>query len=115
MQQDAAAGFAALGNGSRLRIYRLLVRAGRAGAPIGSIHRHLGIPLSTLSHHLGMLVKAGLVHQHRSGREVICRADFTRMDELVRYLTENCCAGLANEGPPPGVKRPETVREALDT
>lgn len=92
--EDAANGFFALGNASRLRIFRLLVQAGRQGAPISHIHTHLGIPLSTLAHHLGALVKAGLVTQHKNGRQVMCRADFDRMDGLIAYLTENCCAGV---------------------
>lgn len=95
MTEDAAAtGFSALGNPSRLRIFRLLVQAGRDGLPIGSIHENLAIPLSTLAHHLGALVKAGLVLQRKTGREVICSASFDRMDNLVAYLTQNCCAGL---------------------
>ncbi len=95
MIEDAAAtGFSALGNRSRLRIFRLLVQAGRDGVPISYIRGHLGIPLSTLAHHLGTLVRADLVSQSKSGREVICRASFDRMDSLVAYLTLNCCAGL---------------------
>lgn len=93
-EHEAASGFAALGNPSRLRIFRLLVRAGAAGAPIGVIHRRLRIPLSTLAHHLNMLVKAGLIEQHRNGREVICRANFVRMDGLIAFLRQQCCAGL---------------------
>jgi len=96
MIEDAAAtGFSALGNPSRLRIFRLLVRAGRDGAPIGTIRDHLGIPLSTLAHHLTMLVRADLVTQTKSGREVICRANFDQMESLIAYLGQNCCAGVA--------------------
>lgn len=99
--EDAANGFSALGNASRLRIYRLLVQAGREGLPISRIREHLQIPLSTLAHHLDALVRAALVVQHRSGRQVICRADFEHMNDLVGYLNENCCAGFAGSGTQP--------------
>lgn len=93
-EQRAADGFSALGNPARLQIFRFLVRAGRDGVPVGAIQEHLSIPLSTLAHHLSMLVKAGLVQQQRKGRQVICYASFTQMDRLMAYLTENCCAGI---------------------
>ncbi len=108
-QERAAQGFAALGNPSRLRIFRLLVRAGTQGVPVGRIHARLGIPLSTLAHHLSMLAKAGLITQQKAGREVLCRAGYTEMDGLIAYLTENCCAGLPEE-PSPLADRPERVR-----
>lgn len=95
--EDAAAGFSALGNAARLRIFRLLVQAGRGGMSIGAIHDHLAIPLSTLAHHLSMLVKASLVSQEKRGRHVICRAEFERMDALIAYLTENCCGGVEQD------------------
>lgn len=95
--EQAADGFSALGNPARLHIFRFLVQAGRDGAPVGVIHEHLGIPLSTLAHHLSMLVKAGLVSQQKQGRQVICRANFEQTDKLVTYLTENCCKGLPSE------------------
>ena len=92
---EAGTGFSALGNRIRLHIFRFLVQAGHEGAPIGTIHEHLGVPLSTLAHHLNMLVKAGLVSQQKDGRQVICRANFEQMERLVSYLTDNCCAGVA--------------------
>jgi ArsR family transcriptional regulator len=97
-EQRAADGFSALGNPARLQIFRFLVRAGGDGVPVGAIQEHLAIPLSTLAHHLSMLVKAGLVQQQRQGRQVICRASFMQMDRLVAFLTEKCCAGIANAG-----------------
>lgn len=93
--EEAASGYAALGNPARLHLFRFLVRAGHGGAPVGTVQEHLGIPLSTLAHHIAMLVKAGLVTQERRGRQVICRASFERMERLIAYLTENCCAGVA--------------------
>jgi len=91
---DAVQGFSALGNASRLAIFRLLVRAGEHGSPTGPIGRELGIPLSTLSHHLDRLSRAGLVDQRKSGREVVCTVNYGALQALTNFLTEKCCEGL---------------------
>jgi len=83
---------AALGSPSRLRIYRLLVRAGPAGLTVGEIRQKLDIPASTLTHHVAALRQAGLVLQHRDGRTIFSFANYDTMDGLVAYLTEECCA-----------------------
>ena len=83
---------AALGNGSRLRIYRLLVRAGQRGLPVGEIQYQLDIPASTLTHHIAALRQAELVQQRRKGRTIFSFANYGNMDGLVAYLTEECCA-----------------------
>ncbi|HEY9079185.1 metalloregulator ArsR/SmtB family transcription factor [Magnetovibrio sp.] len=84
----------ALGNETRLLVFRLLVRAGRDGLNIGQIQEHLGTAPSTLAHHIQTLVHAGLVLQTKKGREVICSANFDTMDALVAYLTDQCCKGF---------------------
>ena len=84
----------ALGSPVRLEIFRLLVQAGRGGALGGELQTHLGIPASTLSHHLARLVRVGLVTQERQSRNLICRADYARMQTLLGYLSDNCCQGL---------------------
>ncbi len=91
---DLAACLEKLGHPTRLAAFRLLVRAGRGGLPVGALQRHLGIPASTLSHHLAHLVAAGLVHQAREGRVLRCTADYARMDRIVEALTAECCAGV---------------------
>ena len=83
-----------LGNPTRLGIVRLLVRAGPEGLPVGAIQRHLGVPASTLSHHILHLVLAGLVRQQREGRVLRCRPDYDLLRSLVDMLTEECCAGV---------------------
>jgi ArsR family transcriptional regulator, arsenate/arsenite/antimonite-responsive transcriptional repressor len=93
-EQAAADALAALGNRTRLRIFKLLVRAGRAGVNIGTLQRMLGIPATTLGHHLGTLAKAGLVDQERRSREVICTANYKAVNEILDYVREECCAGL---------------------
>jgi ArsR family transcriptional regulator len=101
----AARGLEALGSPTRLEIFRLLVRAGRGGAPVGAIQAKLEIPPSTLSHHIARLVKAGLVTQERQSRSLICRAEYAHMDALVGYLLDNCCEGLDGAGKRPGKAR----------
>jgi len=93
-EDDAVAGFAALGHHARLQLLRLLVRAGHDGATVGDLGRLAGIPASTLAHHLAALVRAGLVRQSRRSREVLCTADFERVSALAGHLTEACCTGL---------------------
>lgn len=88
----------ALGNESRLRIYRLLVRAGGKGMNVGDVQERLGVPASTLSHHISTLRHAGLVDQRREGRAIINSANYGSMDELLTYLTEECCADADQEG-----------------
>jgi ArsR family transcriptional regulator, arsenate/arsenite/antimonite-responsive transcriptional repressor len=89
---DPARALAALGHEARLAIYRVLVRAGDEGLPIHRIQEHLGgMPRSTLAHHLTMLAQSGLVAQHKVAAEVISRANYAGMRELVGYLTDECC------------------------
>lgn len=97
-EQQAAGSLAALGNRTRLRLYRLLVRAGDDGLNVGELQRLLEVPASTLAHHLATLARAGLVVQERRGREVISRADYAAMRGLVGYLTEQCCTGVPLQG-----------------
>ena len=84
---------AALAQETRLKAYRLLVEAGPEGLPAGRIGEELGLPAATLSFHLAHLARAGLVKSRQDGRFVIYSADFQNMNQLVGYLTENCCGG----------------------
>jgi DNA-binding transcriptional ArsR family regulator len=94
-EQAAADALAALGNRTRLRIFKVLMRAGREGANIGTIQRLLRVPATTLSHHLGTLAQAGLISQERQGREVICTANFKAVNDVLGYVKSECCAGFA--------------------
>ncbi|MEM0907271.1 MAG: metalloregulator ArsR/SmtB family transcription factor [Pseudomonadota bacterium] len=91
---SAAQSLAALGHEARLKLFRLLVRAGPNGLNIGEIGRVMAVPPSTLAHHLGTLVSAGLVIQEKRGREVINKADFSAMKGLLHYIEAECCAGV---------------------
>ena len=93
-EQAAADALAALGNRTRLRAFKLLVRAGREGTNIGTLQKHLGIPATTLAHHLATLTQAGLVDQERRGREVICTASYQAVNDVLAYVKAECCAGL---------------------
>jgi len=84
---------AELGHSTRLSIFRHLVRCGPSGCPVGDVQRILGIPGSTLSHHISRLVSAGLVEQRRDGRTLYCIPDFEALNETVEYLTKECCQG----------------------
>lgn len=83
----------ALAQESRLAIFRLLVEAGPTGLAAGDIGQKLGLPPATLSFHLSQLTHAGLIGYRRHGRSLIYSADFSEMNGLVSFLTENCCGG----------------------
>jgi len=87
----------ALGNASRLEIYRLLVRAGQEGLVVGEIQRQTAIARSTLSHHLHRLIAVGLVTQERQATTLICRANYPVMNETLGFLAAECCADARRE------------------
>lgn len=83
----------ALAQDSRLAAYHLLVQAGDDGLAVGEISARLKLPAPTLTSHLNVLRRAGLVRDERQGRVIRCRADYAQMNALLGFLTENCCAG----------------------
>ena len=89
--EDAASRLEALGNPTRLRIYRTLVKAGDPGLSVGKLQGRLGVPPSTLSHHLKTLLIVGLITQERDATTLICRANYAVMRGLVSFLVEECC------------------------
>ena len=91
----------ALAQETRLGIYRLLVRAGPPGLPAGRIGEQLDLPPATLSFHLAHLARAGLAQSRQDGRFVIYSADFDSMNQLLGYLTENCCSDAGTCSPMP--------------
>ena len=92
-EQDVITALAALAQPLRLRVFRALVVAGPQGMTPGTMSEALDVPAATLSFHLKELTHAQLVTQQRDGRFLIYRAAFDRMNALLAYLTENCCAG----------------------
>ena len=92
-ENDVLKALAALAQASRLQIFRTLVVAGQAGVTPGALADALGMPAATLSFHLKELLHAGLVSQERKGRHLIYRAAYARMNDVLSYLTDNCCQG----------------------
>lgn len=101
-EQHTLSALTALSQVVRLRAFRELVVAGPAGLTPGVIAERLGVAPSSLSFHLKELVHADLVSAEPQGRHLIYRAHFDRMNALLGYLTEHCCAGEPCEVTPSG-------------
>src|SRR5579864_7628557 len=90
-EKRAIAALAALAQETRLALFRLLVTCGPEGLPAGVIAERLGVIPSSLTFHLHQLMHAGLITQRRLSRQIIYSAEYTAMNALLGYLTENCC------------------------
>ncbi|HUQ09269.1 MAG TPA: winged helix-turn-helix domain-containing protein [Steroidobacteraceae bacterium] len=108
------AALAALAHEYRLAIYRLLVRQGPGGLPAGVIGERVGLQPSSLTFHLQALQRAGLISRQRASRQLLYSADYTVMNGLVGYLTDNCCAaeGIACCPAPTVAARPARRKKA---
>jgi DNA-binding transcriptional ArsR family regulator len=96
---DAVEALSALAQGNRLDVFRLLVQAGLEGMAAGKIAEKLGIPPNTLTFHFDRLRHAALVTARREGRSIIYFARYDTMNDLMRYLTMNCCRGMNDCAP----------------
>ena len=92
--EDAAKRLSELGNTTRLSIFRYLVKVGHDGVPVGQIQKALGIPASTLSHHISRLISVGLIKQNRASRTLYCTAQYDSLRELIDFLQSECCSGV---------------------
>lgn len=113
--KDAVAALGALAHETRLAVYRMLVERGPGGLAAGVIAERLALPPSSLTFHLQQLARAGLISQRRASRQIIYAADFTAMNAVVAYLTENCCGGAISCAPaslPAAKPRPAKRRTA---
>jgi ArsR family transcriptional regulator, arsenate/arsenite/antimonite-responsive transcriptional repressor len=90
---DATQSLAALAQETRLAIFRLLVEAGPEGMNAGAIAEAVGVPAATLSFHIAQLARAGLVSSRQESRFIYYSANYPTMDELIAFLTDNCCQG----------------------
>ena len=97
---------AALAQDHRLEAYRLLVQAGPDGMPAGEVAAALDVPPNTLTFHFDRLRQADLVTVRREGRSMIYAARYDTMNELLAYLTENCCRGAKDACAPAASCRP---------
>ena len=95
--ETAALILSKIGNPTRLKIVRLLVRAGSKGLPVGSIQKSLKIPGSTLTHHITHLKTAGVIRQERDQATLFCKMQYEVLDELIEYLTDECCSDESQE------------------
>ncbi|WP_343561537.1 ArsR/SmtB family transcription factor [Kiloniella sp. b19] len=91
--ETAAASLAELGNTHRLAVYRFLVKAGHGGSSVGDIQKAIGIPASTLSHHLSRMAKVGLIRQEKKSRTIFCIPEYQHLFSLIDFLKEECCSG----------------------
>ena len=91
--EEAILAFSALAQPTRLDVFRLLVRHEPDGLPAGEIARHLAVPHNTLSSHLAILSRAGLIEAKRHSRSIVYRARLEAVTALAAYLVRDCCAG----------------------
>jgi len=113
--ENASPALAALGHPTRLAVFRLLVEAGPEGSTPGGMAELLGLPGATLSFHLKELSAAGLIRGTAQGRHISYRADFDAMNDLIAFLTRNCCGGNGSRclpAPRPSRKASRKAREA---
>src|ERR1700761_1980860 len=94
-ENEVVKALAALAQPVRLKVFRALVVTGQSGLTPGTMSEALGIPANTLSFHLKELTNAGLATQERASRNIVYRAAYDRMNAVLGFLTENCCAGAA--------------------
>lgn len=112
IEAEAVTALAAIAQAMRLRVFRALVQAGPQGLTPGALTALLGVAGSTLSFHLKELTRAGLVTPQREGRSLIYRPELNRMNDLLSYLTDDCCQGQTCVLRPPEVQaaRPKATR-----
>jgi ArsR family transcriptional regulator len=91
--EDAILALAALAQSTRLEVFRLLVKHEPEGLAAGDISRALAVPQNTLSSHLSILARAGLVSAQRFGRSIIYRAELTKFQGVVLFMLKDCCDG----------------------
>lgn len=103
-KKSALAALSALGQGTRLDVFRLLIKAGPTGMLAGELSDRLEVRQNTMSANLAVLLQAGLVKNQRAGRTIRYFADFDGMRGLMGFLLEDCCGG-----------RPELCRPVIST
>jgi DNA-binding transcriptional ArsR family regulator len=101
--EHAILAFAALAQSTRLDVFRLLVEHEPHGLPAGDVARRLAVPHNTMSTHLAVLTRAGLIDAERHSRSIIYRARLDAVSELAGFLVQNCCGG-----------RPEVCQPLID-
>lgn len=90
--ENVAKALKELGHPTRLAIFKVVVKAGHQGIAVGQIQEKIGIPNSTLSHHISSLISANLLEQRREVRTLFCTAKYECLESVIAYLQEECCA-----------------------
>jgi len=111
---DAATYIEALGNPTRLKIYRTLVRAGEPGLSVTDLNARVGGALSTFSHHLHRLIQVELVQQQREGTTLRCRTNYRLMREIMSFLSSECCVEAGFDTSASGAVKTTTGGETLN-
>ena len=111
-QEQAILSFAALAQSTRLGVFRLLVKHEPEGLAAGEIAKALAVPQNTMSAHLAVLARAGLVISERRSRSIIYRADLATLQELTSFMVEDCCGGRAEICAPVASCKPARGRRA---
>ncbi len=94
LHDEVAFSLAELGHPIRLSIVKLAIKAGKQGVPVGVIKDKLGIPGSTLTHHIQRLVRVNLVKQCRNNQTLYCCMNFENFFNVINYLQQDCCKGI---------------------
>ena len=95
--KEAANAFAELGHPVRLAIIRELVKAGKEGVSTGEIGKRLGVPSSTLTHHIRKLENVGLISRQQVAQRLICYSNIEAIRTLSQYLLDECCSAAVNK------------------
>jgi ArsR family transcriptional regulator, arsenate/arsenite/antimonite-responsive transcriptional repressor len=111
-KNNVVAALAALAQDNRLDVFRLLVQAGPEGMAAGAVATGLDLAPNTLTFHFDRLRQAGLVTVRRDGRSMIYAARFDTMNELLGFLTENCCGGAPEKCAPAAACKPARAKRA---
>jgi ArsR family transcriptional regulator len=110
--EQAILALAALAQSTRLGVFRLLVRYEPAGLAAGDIAKSLAVPQNTMSAHLAILARAGLVMSERKSRSIIYRANLKAFQALTSFMVEDCCGGRGELCAPVAACKPARGKRA---
>jgi ArsR family transcriptional regulator len=113
--ENAILALAALAQATRLDVFRLLVKHEPDGLAAGEIARALAVPQNTMSSHLAILARAGLVKSERQSRSIIYRANLLTFQDLTSFMLEDCCGGRADLCAPTAACKPARGKRAKTT
>jgi ArsR family transcriptional regulator len=111
--EQAILALAALAQSTRLGVFRLLVKHEPEGLAAGDIARTIAVPQNTMSAHLAILARAGLVMSERKSRSIIYRADLASFQNLTSFMVEDCCGGRAELCAPVAACKPARGKRAV--